>query len=87
MREILHEYMGEPIAILCARYWYRGILSKLGDSYLVLSQPFAVEVTGLATAEETSEEDRIPSDLIISFGAVEIVCQPTWVSHGLDIPE
>lgn len=80
----LKHFQGEPVAILCARYWYRGIVSEVGEDFIQLANPRAVEVTGIATASAPTTEDVIPSDLIISLAAVEIVCQPAWVFHDLE---
>jgi hypothetical protein len=81
----LAKYKGKPIAALCARYWYRGILSEIDDNWAVLSFARAVEVTGSATQPIPSAEDPIPSDVMVSLGAVEIVCQPLWVWHDMPI--
>lgn len=78
----LKAYEKKPVAVLCMRYWYRGILSKIEDGYVVLSDAKAVEQTGSASGSEPDTEDPIPSDVIINLDAVEIVCQPAWVWHG-----
>ena len=81
----LEQFLNKPIAILCMRYWYRGILSEVGEDYALLSQCRAVEQTGPASAATPEHEDPIPSDVAIKLMAVEIVCQPGWVSHELEI--
>lgn len=82
MKSMLERMIGEPVAIFCARYIYRGILKEVGDDAVLLTNPCAVEVTGRASRETPEAEDPIPSDLIISLGAVEIACQPTWAFAG-----
>lgn len=77
------EYLGLPLAILCARYWYRGIVSRVGKDWVTLSYVRAVEVTGPANAEVPTTEDIVPSDMTISSGAIEQICQPHWVWAGL----
>lgn len=84
LKQFFMRYMHEPIAILCVRYWYRGIVKEVGDNYVILGDPFAVEETGPTTDPEPRFETAIPSDLLISFAAIEIVCQPTWAFHGYD---
>lgn len=88
MKDMLKRMLGEPVAIFCARYIYRGILAEVGTDSVRLTTPFAVEVSGRATRESPETEDSIPSDLIISLGSVEIVCQPTWAfsGYGKDAP-
>lgn len=80
----MRSYVGQPIAILCARYWYRGILSEVGTNYALLTNPRAVEVTGSASATTPEREDAIPSDLFVRLDFVEIVCQPSWCYHEMD---
>lgn len=84
MSELLvSRYLGQPIAILCARYWYRGILVAADDDTITLTYPRAVEVTGPATRTSPQSEDIMPSDLHISTGAIEMMAQPLWVFHEM----
>lgn len=80
---IAEKYLGQPLAILCARYWYRGIVAEAGRDYVTLSHVRAVEVTGPAASAAPQTEDPVPSDLTISTAAVEQFCQPLWVWHEL----
>jgi len=82
IQEYLETFVGQPIAVLCMRYWYRGRLTKIGDGFIVLSEANAVEQTGSASSQEPSQEDAIPSDVFIKTMAIEIICQPAWVWHG-----
>lgn len=84
MREIIQEYVGQPIAILCARFNYRGILSKVTDDCVVLAQARAVESSGASSQERPSNEDPIGSSIVISINAVEIFYQPAWSFASLD---
>jgi hypothetical protein len=84
LHERLKSYLGQPIAILCARYWYRGILREVGEDHVLITNPRAVEVTGSAQADRPEREDIIPSDLMVRIDFMEIVCQPTWVYHEMD---
>ena len=80
---IAENYLNEPLAILCARYWYRGIVSDVGRDYVTLSHVRAVEVTGPAASDHPQTEDPVPSDMTISTGAIEQFCQPLWVWHEM----
>ncbi len=82
--ERLCQYEGQPVAILCARYWYRGYLAEVGKDHVVLSTPRAVEVTGSASQNHPEREDVIPSDVMIRIDFMEIVCQPSWVYHEME---
>jgi hypothetical protein len=78
LEAIAEIYHGKPAAILCARYWYRGVVAEVGKNYIHLTNVRAVEVTGAANTEHPQTEDPVPSDMLISSDAIEQVCQPTW---------
>lgn len=78
-------YMGLPVAVLCARYWYRGMLKVVGSDFIGLSNVRAVEVTGPAASAWPQTEDPVPSDMYISLNAVEQVCQPFWAWPNMPI--
>jgi hypothetical protein len=84
MKEVLQDYIGQPLAILCARFNYRGILSKVTDDCVVLAQARAVESSGASNQERPSNEDPIGSSVVISLNAVELVYQPRWCMAPLD---
>lgn len=84
MAGVMREYIGQPVAILCARFNYRGILSKVTDDCAVLAQARAVESSGASSSERPNSEDPIGSSVIISLNAVELIYQPTWVFSSLD---
>jgi len=84
MAKVMMDYIGQPVAILCARFNYRGILSKVTDDCVVLAQARAVESSGASNSERPNSEDPIGSSVIISLNAVELIYQPTWVFSSLD---
>lgn len=84
LRESLTQFIGQPIAILCARFNYRGILSSVGEDHVVLAQARAVESSGASSQERPSNEDSIGSSIIISLNAVELVYWPNWCYHDLN---
>ena len=84
MANVMKEYVGQPVAILCARFNYRGILSKVTDDCVILAQARAVESSGASNSERPNGEDPIGSSVIISLNAVELVYQPNWVFSSLD---
>jgi len=81
--EVAAVYVGEAVAVMCARYQYRGVLSAVTDDCIVLAQPRSVEISGSANADKPSAEDPIPSSVIIKSDAIEILYQPAWA--GLDL--
>lgn len=84
MAKVMMEYIGQPVAILCARFNYRGILSKVTDDCVVLAQARAVESSGASSSDRPNSEDPIGSSVIISLNAVELIYQPNWVFSPLD---
>jgi hypothetical protein len=84
MADILHGYIGQPVAILCARFNYRGILSKVTDDCVVLAKARAVESSGASNSEKPNSEDPVGSSVVISLNAVELIYQPNWVFSSLD---
>lgn len=84
MKDALANYMGQPLAVLCARFNYRGILSSIGEDFLVLAQARAVESSGASSQERPTSEDVIGSSVIIGLHAVELVYQPQWCFAPLD---
>jgi hypothetical protein len=84
MAVILKEYIGQPIAVLCARFNYRGIVSKVTDDCIVLAQARAVEASGASNQDAPSSEDNIGSSVVISLNAVEIIYQPNWCFASLE---
>lgn len=84
MKDALQAYVGQPLAILCARFNYRGILSTVGEDFVVLAQARAVESSGASSQERPSNEDPIGSSVVISLNAVELIYQPNWAFSSLD---
>ena len=75
--------VGQKVAVLCARYHYRGILSNVFADGLMLTDATVVEQSGSASQERPTSEDPINGTVWISKDAVEIVHQCRWVSSPL----
>ena len=69
---------GKNVAVLCARYQYRGLLKYVDETHMILLDPCAVEVSGMTDRKICKDEDPIYTPLIIKMDAVEIVYQPLW---------
>jgi hypothetical protein len=67
--------LGQKVAVLAARYQYRGILSDVGDDCLVLADATVVEVSGPASGDTPQTEDPIHGFVIIKNDAIEILHQ------------
>jgi hypothetical protein len=76
----LSKKLGEKVAVLCTRYNYRGVLSGIGDSFLVLAHASAVERSGPCSGKQPVTEDPIQGTIFIKYDAIEIVFQPNWVN-------
>jgi|TARA_R110000751_G_scaffold287491_1_gene392264 hypothetical protein len=78
MNKYIEKFTGQPVAVMAARYQYRGTVSEVGSNYIVLANAFAVEVSGRSSAERPETEDPINGSICISLDAVEIIYQPNW---------
>jgi hypothetical protein len=84
LQKTLQQFVGQQLAVLCARFNYRGILSFVGEDHLVLAHARAVESSGASSQERPSNEDPIGSSAIISINAIELVYFPNWAYAPLD---
>lgn len=75
----LNMLVGQPVAIMCARYNYRGIVAEVGDDHVVLSNASMVEISGRNSNDKPDTEDPFFGSVAISLFAVEQVSQPNWV--------
>lgn len=83
LKSVAEKFVGQKVAVLCARYQYRGVLSVADTDHLVLSNTRAVESSGASKQATPSSEDPVDSDVAISYGAIEIIYQPTWANAPL----
>jgi hypothetical protein len=81
------QFIGQKVAVLCARYQYRGELSKVNADCIVLANATAVEVSGPSNAETPQTEDNIGGSVIIKNDAIEILYQPNWAQAELPAQE
>ena len=77
--EHLKQFIGQRIAVLCVRFQYRGILTEVGDNYLVLANATAVEISGSSMAERPNTEDNCNGSITLKTDAIELAHQPKWV--------
>lgn len=77
-------YFNQPLAFLCFRFWYRGIVTQVGQGFIVLSNPFAIDNSGAATGETARREEPLPSDWYISLDAIEGCGQMVWTFKDYD---
>jgi hypothetical protein len=83
MKGVLEALKGQKVAVLAARYQYRGILSEFSDERITLADACAVENSGASNSERPETEDPISGSVHISTNAIEIVYQPKWVHAPL----
>ena len=79
MRTIIESYKGQKVAILAARYQYRGVMSEVSEDSITLANATAVEISGPNSGNAPNTEDPIGGAVHISMNAIEIVYQPNWV--------
>ena len=81
--DVAKDHIGQKVAVLCARYHYRGILSVVTKDCLVLANAASVEVSGPSSAEHPQTEDPINGSVTIKNDAIEILWQPNWLKAPL----
>lgn len=77
------DFIGQKVAVLCMRYQYRGVLSKVGDGFIVLANPTAVQSSGAAHSPAPQSEDPIGCSLTIKTDVIEIFYQPAFAMAAL----
>ena len=81
--DLAKQYIGQPVAVLCARYQYRGQLSQVMTDCIVLANASCVEVSGACNLERPQTEDPIGGSVTIKTDAIEILYQPNWCNAPL----
>lgn len=81
-------FVGSKVAVLCARYQYRGFLSEIhefpnGGGYLVIADATSVEISGATNNPTPEREDPIGGSIQINVDAIELFYQPRWCSAPL----
>lgn len=76
--DVVKQYVGQKVAVLCTRYQYRGVLSDVSETHITLSNACAVEISGPSSANTPNTEDIIGTSVHINVRAVELVYQPNW---------
>jgi hypothetical protein len=74
---------GEAVAILCARYWWRGIVAEVGDDGLILGGSILVYETGKMDGNQPKSEEACGADTFISYDAIELIGQFPWSFYGI----
>jgi len=82
-RDYLAALMGQKVALLCARYHYRGVVAAVLEDSVVLADAASVETSGASNRETPEVEDAECGSICIKLDAVEIIHQPRWVNAPL----
>lgn len=81
--DVIEMHKGEKVAVICARYQYRGIVSEVLADGFILSQATAVETSGASSRQQPEREDPIGSSVVIMYDAIEIFYTPSWCKFPL----
>ena len=76
-------YVGQKVAVLCARYQYRGKLTKVTSDCILLANARSVEISGPSNSDHPEREDNIDGTIAIKNDAIELFYQPQWVYFEL----
>ena len=82
-KDVVNAHVGQKVAVLCARYQYRGVVSKVTDDCLILANSMSVEISGASAATKPEREDAIGGSVTIKLDAIEIFYQPNWSQFPL----
>lgn len=77
-QEFVAQHEGQKVAVIAARYQYRGTLSKCLPDAIILTNACAVEVSGPSNGERPQTEDPINGTVTIKTDAIEIFYQPRF---------
>jgi hypothetical protein len=83
-REYFEKRKGEPVAILCSRYWWRGIIAEVGDNEVILADTYLIIETGKMDNVKAKTEEACGTDTMVSFDAIELCGQFPWCFEGYD---
>jgi hypothetical protein len=76
--DVAKDLVGQNVAVLCARYQYRGVLSSVQSDCIVIANACCVEISGASNSAAPQTEDAIGGSVIIKTDAIEILYQPNW---------
>lgn len=85
MADAFERVLREPVAIFGVCFAYRGIVAEVGADHVRLAQPRMIEHTGSASAARATDEEPLPGDCLIAYGAIELVYWPAWVATDLEV--
>lgn len=78
-RGLLTQLLGIDVAIMAARWQYRGKVSRAMKDGVLLSPCTCVEVSGSGASETPNTEDHTGGWVFIRYDAIEAMYQPNWV--------
>lgn len=81
--EYYKEFIGQKIAVVCARFSYWGVLAKVYNDAIVIANAVSVEDSGPATSERPRGTDPINRPILINSDAIELFFQPVWSESAL----
>jgi len=89
MSNIIEKYIGQNVAIAvdADRYFYRGILSKVDETFLVLDCASVVLETGLYYNKKRTipAKEEFVGDMIVSINKISMIYQPSWSQGQLPV--
>lgn len=89
-KSLLHTMVGQRVFVIATRYAYRGMVSDVGEDWVLLSPAMAVEQMGDAMRQFPAQENEISgctdpiglkvnhpgSCVLIPFSSIDMVFQP-----------
>lgn len=69
--EGLEKFLGEKILLLCANYFYSGVLKGINDTCVLLGNPYIVYETGEWDAATYKDAQKLPEPWYVNINAIE----------------
>lgn len=67
--------LGERVLIMCANYFYEGVLTGVNDNCCLLSDAGIVYVTGPWTEKSWQDRQQLPGEHYVMIQAIESFCK------------
>ena len=70
----LLELLGQRVLLMCANYFYEGVLEGINDTCVLLSDAGIVYETGKWSEKGWGDRQQLPGDHFVQIQAIESFC-------------
>ena len=83
-KDYLATKIGQPVALMCTRYQYHGIVETVEDNFLVLNPVRSILFSGEATREKPQRVEMIHGSVTIPLSSIEMNWEPKWLNDPIE---